>query len=177
MDVCQYRQHAFAASAHGLFLRLAQRNSHLPSRILSLGTGILPQVSGKGPCVPQEGAAELVPELPYRSGQRTGHRRQVLALRLRGGTEGSHAVVLPHHRLCRRAACRSQEAGKGLARPRAHHAAQLDRPLHRCGNRVQAGRPRGRNQGVLHPRRYRVRRDLHDACPRASAGGIPHRRS
>ena len=74
-------------------------------------------------------AGELVPERPDRSGERAGQGRPLRALR--GGSRGPEpgAVVLPHDRLCRRAArlrgrCSGPSgsspcSGTGSAAPRA----------------------------------------------------------
>ena len=59
---------------------------------------------------------------------------------------------------------------------RAQYAAQLDRQVRGRGDHVPAGIRRRRHQGVHHPPRHGVRRDVHDAGPRASARRVAHQR-
>ena len=73
LDLRQHRQHARPAPTPGLFLRLVERSRHLPAGILPLGTDVLSAPAGKRSGLPQEGRAELVPLLPYGTGQRAGH--------------------------------------------------------------------------------------------------------
>ena len=104
----------------------------------SSGTRSSSRAAGRRPRLPRQGPGQLVPGLPDRAGQRAGAgRRHLRALRRPGRQARSRAVVLPDHRLCRRAAGRSRRprlAGAGQ-----DHAAQLDRPVRR--RRV---RPAGR---------------------------------
>ena len=117
-----------------------EMRSHDP-RVHALEPGHLPAVPGGRPGLPQEGPGQLVPGLPDRPGQRAGPgRRHLRAQRRPGRQAGPGAVVLPHHRLRRRAAGRPGRPG--LARAGQDHAAQLDRPLR--GRRVRPGRRRAR---------------------------------
>ena len=85
------------------------------------------------------------PGLPDRAGQRAGPAgRHLRAQRRSGRQAGPGAVVLPHHRLRRRAAGRPGRAG--LARAGQDHAAQLDRPLGR--GRVRPAGRRGRDDSI-----------------------------
>ena len=61
-----------------------------------------------------------------------------------------------------------QGSGRGLARARADHAAQLDRPLGRRGDRFPLGRHRRAHPGVHDAGRHYLRRDLRDSCAGAS---------
>ncbi len=76
---------------------------------------------------------------------------------------------LQNHRLRGRIAARHGAARRRLAGARAHHAAQLDRPLRRRGDRFQAGRHGRTDPRLHHARRYHLRRDLRDPGAGASA--------
>ena len=89
----------------------------------------------------------MVPERPDRARERAGHRRPLRALRPRGRGEEPHAVVLPDHRL-RRCPARRDVAAGGLAGPRPHDAAELDRPLAGRSGRLQRRRERGGATGL-----------------------------
>ena len=121
---------------------------------------------------------ELVPEGQHRARQRAGRRRRLLALRHAGRNARSRAVVLPHHRLCRRAARRHGGADE-VAREGSDDAAELDRAVGRRAREVPArgrtGSPnpatRIRTHRSLHDaHRHDLRRDVRAARPRASAG-------
>ena len=64
---------------------------------------------------------------------------------------------------------RHREAGRRLARARAHHAAQLDRPVGRRGGRFHAGRNRREDPRVHHAHRHHLWRYCCDPGARASA--------
>ena len=99
------------------------------------------------------------------------HRRPLRALRRRGRGAEPRAVVLPDHRLRRRAARRDGACSR-LARARPDDAAQLDRPLRgRRGPLPRRGARRGR-AGLHHAAGHALRRDV----LRARAGA-PARRS
>ena len=76
------------------------------SGLLPLDAVALPALLREGPRLPQGGAGQVVPERPDRARERAGHRRPLRALRRRGRGEDPDAVVLPDHRLRRRAARR-----------------------------------------------------------------------
>ena len=105
-------------------------NRHLQPQILPLGTAPLYRDVGKGPGLSEGDDGQLVRILPDRAGQRTGHRRGLLALRSAGSSAQDERLVLQDHRLCRRTAGRSRQAA-GLAGKSGHHAAQLDRQINR----------------------------------------------
>ena len=168
----QHRRDEAAASPHGLQLRLGPRSHHLRARILSLEPVVLPEDAGARPGLSQEGAGQLVPGVRHRAGQRTGGGRLLLAARDHaGGAARAGTVVLEDHRLRRRAAARHRrQARRRLAGARAHHAAQLDRPVGRLGDRFHAGRYGRANPRVHHARRHHLRRDVRDPRAGASAG-------
>ena len=64
---------------------------------------------------------------------------------------------------------RHAPTGRRLAGARAHHAAQLDRPVGRRGDRFQPGGNRRADSRLHHARRYHLRRHLRDPGARASA--------
>ena len=98
------------------------------------------QDAGARPGLPQEGAGELVPEVRHRAGQRAGGGRLLLAPRRHaGGAARARAVVparSPHY--ADELLDGHRRARRRLARARAHHAAQLDRPLRGRGGRFHA---------------------------------------
>ena len=113
---------------------------------------------------------ELVPGARHGAGQRRGHRRRPQRARQPPGVPASaHAVDAAHHRVRRPSARRPRPAR--LARVDQADAAQLDRPQRRCRGRVPGrGARRRRDRRVHHPSRHAVRRHLHGAGARASAG-------
>ena len=140
--------------AAGGRLRLASGDPQPRPAVHAVEPGHLPAVPGGRPGLPQERPGQLVPGLPDRPGQRAGAaRRHLRAQRRRGRQAGSRAVVLPDHRLRRRAAGRPGRPG--VAGAGQDHAAQLDRPLR--GRRVRpAGRGRAtRPSGCSPPGRTR----------------------
>ena len=140
--------------------------------LLPLEPVALPADAGARSGLPRHGRGLVVPQGPDRAGQRAGAGREYLrALRQRGLQARPGAVVLPHHRLRRRAAARRRDAR--LAGARADDAAQLDRPLRRRTPALHPGDGR-RAGGLHHPPRHGLGRDLHGAGPGASAGGEDH---
>ena len=114
-----------------------------------------------GPRVPQGGAGQLVPQRPDRARERAGRRRALRALRRRGRGAQARAVVLPDHRVRRRAARRPRAAR--LARADDRHPAQLDRPL--GGRRHPVP-----DRGARHRRRRSSRRGrTRSSAPRSSS--------
>ena len=75
------------------------------------------------------------PSRQHRARQRAGHRRRLLALRHDGRAARSRAVVLPHHRVRRRAADGPRHADRVAGEGR-RDAAELDRPLGRRARQV-----------------------------------------
>ena len=99
------------------------------------------------------------------------------ALRHRGHQEEPDPVVLQDHRLRGAAAGRHGAAGGQVAGPRADHAAQLDRPVHRGARRLPHRGPRRARTGVHHPAGHAVRRDVLRRRRRLAAGrGAGHHR-
>ena len=96
-------------------------------------------------------------------------RRPLRAVRRRGRGEDPDAVVLPDHRLRRRAAGRDGRP-RGLARPRPDDAAQLDRPLARRPRRLQRRGERGGAAGLHDAARHAVRGDVLRAGAREPDG-------
>ena len=83
-------------------------------QVLQVDPVALPQVLRGGSRVQKGSARQLVPERPDRARQRAGHRRALRALQLRGRSEESRAVVLPHHGV-RRPLARGDGAARVLA--------------------------------------------------------------
>ena len=132
--------------------------------VLPLEPVALPADVGAGPRLPQDRSGQLVPGMPDGVGQRTGRGRPLRALRRRRRDPGSHAVVLPGHRL-RRAAARGPGQPAALVRARQDDAAQLDRAL------------RGRRDPVRGRRARRADHRLHDAARHAPWGELPRARA
>ena len=141
------------------------------ARVLPLDAVAVPAVLRARARVPQGGARQVVPERPDRARERAGDRRPLRALRHRGRVAEPDAVVLPDHRLRRRAARRDGHA-RVVARARADDAAQLDRPLggrpgHLPGRRERARSCRCSRRG---PTRSSARRS---SCSRPSTRWSP----
>ncbi len=168
VDAREHRPHEGAAAAPGHQLRLAARDRDLPARVLQVQPVDLPEDVRARPGLPQALDRQLVPELQHGAGQRAGHRRRLLAVRLDGRRARSGAVVLPHHLLRRRAAQGTRDADR-LAGEGRRHAAELDRTLRRRPREVPAARyrRRRRRRGVHDPHRHDLRRHLRR--PRAGA--------
>ena len=130
VDVQQHRRHARPDEAARPLHRLEPRIRHLRPGILRPAAGHVHRLPRDGPRLPQERGGELGPGRHDRARQRTGHRRQGLALRRARRTARTHAVVLPHLRLRGRAPRRHRHARR-LAREGEAHAAELDRQVAR----------------------------------------------
>jgi hypothetical protein len=133
VDAREHRPHEGAAPADWDQLRLGPRDRHLPARLLQVEPVAVRADAGTWPGLPEAIERQLVPELQHRAGQRAGGGRGMLALPHAGDHPGSRAVVLPDHRLRRRAA-RCDRASEGMAREGSDDAAELDRPV-RGGSR------------------------------------------
>ena len=141
VDPAEHRGHEEDPPPLRLQLRLGPRSLHLRARILPLEPVVLPADAGARPGLSQEGAGQLVPQVRHRAGQRAGGGRLLLAPRRHArGAARAGAVVPQNHRLRRPVARRHAATGRRLAGARAHHAAQLDRPLGRRGDRFPPGR-------------------------------------
>ena len=112
------------------------------------------------------------PECAHRAGERAGGGRLLLAARRHAGGAARAGAVVPARSPTTPTNCwtTSTAARRRLAGARAHHAAQLDRPLRRRRSRFHAGGHRRADPRVHHARRHDLRRDLRDPCARASAG-------
>ena len=135
VDARQHRPHEGAAPAARHQLRLGPRDRDLPARVLQVQPVDLPEDVRARPRVPQALDGQLVPELPDGARQRAGRRRRLLALRHDGRDARPRAVVLPHHRVRRRAAGRARHADR-VARKGRRDAAELDRALGRRARQV-----------------------------------------
>ena len=127
----------------------------------------------------KEALVNWCPGLPDGAGQRAGHRRALRTLRRRRRAPPADPVVLPHHRLRRRADRGPRD--HRLARTRQADAAQLDRSLRgrrdHLPDRRRPGRWEEPGGGRLHhPPRHDLRRDLLRLRPRAPAGAVAHGR-
>ena len=100
----QHRPHEGPAPAAGHQLRVGTRAGDLRRRVLQVEPVALHSDVREGPGLPAEVVGQLVPGRPDGTGQRAGGGRRLLAVRHAGRDARSRAVVLPHHRLCRRAA-------------------------------------------------------------------------
>ena len=172
----QHRLDSRADAPHGLGDRLGPRDLDRRPGLLPLDAVALPALLREGPRLPQGGAGQVVPERPDRARQRAGDRRPLRALRRRGRGEDPDPVVLPDHRLRRRAAGRDGRP-RGLARPRPDDAAQLDRPLARRPRRLQRRRERGGAAGLHDAARHAVRGDVLRAGTREPDGRAAGRRA
>ncbi len=100
----QHRAHPRADEAAGLGDRLGPRDLRARARVLPLDAVAVPEVLRGGARLPEGGAGQLVPQRPDGGRERVRHRRQVRAVRRRGDRDEHGAVVLPDHRVRRRAA-------------------------------------------------------------------------
>ena len=107
VDARQHRPHEGAAAAARHQLRLGARDRDLPARLLQVQPVDLPEDVRARAGLPQALDGQLVPGRQHRARQRAGDRRRLLALRHDGRAARSGAVVLPDHRLRRRAARRA----------------------------------------------------------------------
>ena len=146
----QHRQHRAPDAPPGLGDRLGPRDRRPRPGVLPLDAVAVPALPGEGPGLPQGGAGQLVPERPDGAGQRAGGERPLRPLRGGGRGPEDGAVVLPHHRLRRRAAARPR--ADRLAGADEDDPAELDRPL------------RGRRAAVPDRRARHRRAGLHDAA-------------
>ena len=105
-------------------------------------------------------------------GQRAGGQRTLLALRHRGHQGRPRAVVLQDHRL--RAAAARRPGDHRLAGADQAHAGQLDRAQRGRRGRLRRAGPRRADHGVHDASRHALRRHLHGAGARASAGRRAH---
>ncbi len=121
--------------------RLVARDCDLPARLLRPAAGDVPGFPGRRAGLSQGRRGELGPGRHDRAGQRTGDRRQGLAVRCCGGTARTDAMVLPDFRLFRGIAVGAGRLA-GLARKGAPDAGQLDRQVARPAICVRhRGRP------------------------------------
>ena len=127
-----------------------------------------------GPGGAQARQGELGSGRPHRARQRAGDRRPRLALGRAGRAARDAAMVFRHHQVLGGPAASARPA-RPLAGEGAHHAAQLDRPLRGAAHALRArshdhAERRGRARGLHHPPRHAVRREIHGARARSSAG-------
>ena len=176
LDARQHQGDEGAVPALGHPLRLVEGDRLLLPRVLPLEPVALPAHAGEGAGLQEDGAGQLVPELPHRARQRAGGGRRLRALRHAGGAARPRAVVLPHHRLRRPPARGARHAG-GVAGEGQDDAAQLDRPLRGRRDPVRDPRPGRAGDRLHHPARHRPRRHLPGAGARASARGPADRRT
>ena len=144
----QHRRDPRADAPDGLGDRLGPRALDARPCVLPLDAMAVPPLLRARSRLSQGSAGQVVPERPDGARERAGRRRPLRALRRRGRGEEPDAVVLPDHRLRRRAARRDGPA-RGLARARPHDAAQLDRALARRRASSSASRGAGEELPVF----------------------------
>ena len=152
----------------GLSLRLVARDQHHRPRLLPLDAVDLPPAVRARAGLRRRGAGQLVPGARHRARERRGDRRQERGRRLRRRAAADAPVGAQDHRV-RRPPARGPEARR-LAAQHARDAAQLDRTLDRRRRRVPARRRHGQHPHLHHAAGHAVRRHLHGAGARASAG-------
>ncbi len=162
MDLRKHRHHEEAAQIDGLVSRLEPRSRDLRPELLPPPaedvSGFLEGRIGRA----QNLESELGPGRHDRARERTGHRRQRLALRRGSRTARADAVVLQDHGLLAGAARRARYA-RPLAGKSPAHAEKLDRPLGRPALPLHAGEARRRilrSRSLHHAPRHAVRREL-----------------
>src|SRR5205085_7480821 len=127
MDAAEYRRHEAHPFAVRVQLRLESRGLHLRAAVLPLEPVVLPAHAGGRTGLSQESAGELVSAVRYGAGKRTGGGRLLLASREHTRRATRAGTVVPeNHCLRRSTAGRHGATGRRLARPRPHHAAELD---------------------------------------------------
>ena len=156
----------------GHFRRLVHGDLHVRPRVLPLEPMVLPAHARARHRLPAARQGQLLPELQHGPRQRAGRGGPLLALRQCGRGAGNSGMGVADHRL-RRPAPGGAEPHR-LARARRGHAAQLDRPIRRSGDRF-------RHQGSAReglPRLHDARRH-HLRCHlrRGGAGPPPGRRT
>ncbi len=154
---------------------MGSRNCYVSSRLLQVQSVDLPEDVRARPRVPPPFDGELVSELPDRARERAGHRRHLLAMRVRRGRPRARTVVFSHHRVRRRALEGARDAQR-LARKGRRDAAELDRAIRRRARAVFSRRLRCARRSVHDAHRHDLRRQFHRARARASAGGAVCRR-
>ncbi|CAA9245604.1 MAG: Leucyl-tRNA synthetase, partial [uncultured Corynebacteriales bacterium] len=170
VDVREHRDPGGLLPSVRDLVRLVPPPAHLRPGVLPLDPVAVPAAARARPGLPQGLPGQLVPEGPDGAGQRAGRRRRLRAVRHAGHQARADPVVLPHHPVRRAPAGRHGAAGGPLARPRADHAAELDRPLPRRPGRLRGGGPRRAGHRVHHPPRHPVRRDVLRGRRRLPAG-------
>ncbi len=128
----------------------------------------LPAADGAWTRVRRGGAGQLVCRARHRARERGGDRRTQRGRWLPGGAQADAPVGAQDHRVCRPPA-RRPGAGR-LAGQHARDAEELDRALARRRRRLSDRRSERQRPDLHHPARYAVRRHLHGAGARASAG-------
>ena len=141
LDVGQHRHNAPPAEVHGPVLRLAARGGDMLARLLPPRAGDVSRHARKGHGLSRRSLGQLGHGGPHGPRQRAGDRRQGLAIGRGGGEADAAAVDVPHHRFRRRPS-RLPRGDGALARIRADHAGELDRPLARRHRALPPRRPR-----------------------------------
>ena len=171
MDAPKHRGHEEDPPPLRLQLRLGPRSLHLRARILSLEPVVLPARcwSAAWPIARRRwstGARSAPPCWPtsrwWTAAAGATKTRPWSSARWNSGS--SESPPMPT------SCCDDMRAARRrLAGARAHHAAQLDRPLGRRGNRFPPGRQRRAHPRLHHARRHHLRRHLRDPGAGASA--------
>ena len=165
-------------------LRLAAGGPQPRPDVHPLEPGDLPAAARGRPGLPGQRPGQLVPGLPDGAGQRAGAgRRHLRALGRPGGEARPRAVVLPDHRLRRRAARAASTTSSGPSGSRPCSATGSAAPRAPSSTSWSGSRRRRRPgasgpPGVHHPPRHELRHDLRRAGARAPAGRrADHRRA
>ena len=176
MDARQHRLHEAAIPAVRLRVRLVERTCHVRSGILPVEPVVLFEDAGARSGLPENEPRQLVSGLPDGARERAGGGRLLLATRHDAGrAQGTGTMVLPHHGLRRRAA-RRHEAARQLAGAGARDAAELDRQVGRCADRLPRRGPRRGDYRLHDPPGHDLRRDGAAALTRPSVDRAPARR-
>ena len=154
----EHRRDREADAPHGLGDRLGSRGLRPRAVVLPLDAVAVPEVLRARARLPARGAGQVVPARPDRPLERARGRRSLLALRHDRRDAEHGAVVLPDHRVRRRA---DRRPGHGrLARALEEDPARPHRPLRGRRGAVPRRGARPRHPGLHDAARHAVRRDV-----------------
>ena len=150
----QHRQHPPDDAPDGVVARLGAGDLDPRSALLPLAAVAVPPLPRAGAGLPQGRAGEVVPERPDRDRERAGApRRHVRALRRARRVPPDGAMVLPDHRLRRRARSTTSQPSTGPTRSRRASGTGSGAPRapsstsgSRSGARTSPSSPHGRTR-------------------------------